>query len=65
MSQVYGYTEIIGTSSKDFTDAVNNGLKAMKEAGKEIRWFEVVEQRGYASDSTMYYQATLKVGHHV
>lgn len=64
MSQIYHFVELVGTSSKDFSDAINAGLAAVKKEGKEVRWFEVKEQRGYVADNVTYYQATLKIGIH-
>ena len=34
---VYKYTDIIGTSNTDITDAVNNAFKEARKNGKEYR----------------------------
>ncbi len=63
MPGIYKKTEIVGTSSKSFAEAVK---AAVEEAGKTLRhmdWFEVVEQRGSIADGKVKeFQVTIKVG---
>lgn len=62
-AHVYEKTEVVGSSKIGFEDAVNNALSFVKESGKKIRWFEVVETRGYVEDDGVaYWQVTVKVG---
>ena len=61
---VYRKMEIVGSSKVSIEDAVKN---ALAEAGKSVstmRWFEVVETRGYIEKNAVaYYQVTLKIGY--
>ena len=63
MPGTYKKTEIVGTSSKSFADAVRS---AVEEAAKTLRhmdWFEVVEERGSIADGKVKeFQVTIKVG---
>ncbi len=63
MSDIYRKTEVVGTSTVSFADAVKS---AVLEAGKTIRhmsWFEVVEERGRIKDGEVAeFQVTLKIG---
>jgi flavin-binding protein dodecin len=60
---VYKTTEIVGTSSVSFAEAVK---EAVKRAGKTIRhmgWFQVVEERGLIKDGAVAeFQVTVKIG---
>jgi len=60
---VYQKMEIVGSSKVSIEDAIKKALtSAAKSAGK-LRWFEVVETRGYIEKGAVaYYQVTLKVG---
>ena len=63
MSKTYQYTELVGTSTTDFSDAVNNAIAAAREKHPSLRWFEVIQKRGYIDDTGVaYYQAHLKIG---
>lgn len=63
MSGTYKMTEIVGTSTKSFSDAVEAGIM---RAGKNLRnlsWFEVIEQRGLVKEGhVVEFQVTLKIG---
>jgi dodecin len=63
MAGTYKKIEIVGTSTVNFSEAVQ---AAIKDAGKTVRnmaWFEVVEQRGSVkNDKVTEYQVVLKVG---
>ncbi len=63
MPGTYKITELVGTSTVSFAEAVK---AAVAEAAKTIRhmdWFEVVEQRGKIADGKLQeFQVTLKVG---
>ena len=60
---VYKKVEIVGTSSKGFTEATK---AAIEEAGKTLRnmsWFEVVEQRGAIKKGEVQeFQVTVRIG---
>jgi flavin-binding protein dodecin len=63
-NHVYGILPIVGTSPESIEKAVQNALAKARESIKNIRWFEVVETRGYVeSDTTVHWQVTIKIGH--
>ena len=60
---VYKLVEIVGTSHDGHDAAVKAALSRARQSIRNIRWFEVIGQRGYVeADGGVYYQATLKVG---
>jgi dodecin len=63
MSSVYKMTEIVGCSPKSFADAVNEAVKRASKTLRNLRWFEVIDQRGLIKDGQVEeFQATIKVG---
>ncbi|MBN1844427.1 MAG: dodecin domain-containing protein [Sedimentisphaerales bacterium] len=38
--------EVVGTSTKSFSDAVRTAVDRLLEDGKRVHFFEVIEQRG-------------------
>lgn len=55
--------EIVGTSSKSLTEAIANAIKQVAPTAGDMKWFEVVEQRGAIADGEVtQYQVTLRVG---
>ena len=60
---VYKLSEIVGTSHDGHDAAVKAALERAGKSLRNIRWFEVVAQRGYVeSDGSILHQVTLKVG---
>ena len=63
MSKTYKKIEIVSTSKKSFSDAVQNGIQRASQTVKNMDWFEVVESRGrIEAGAVAEYQVTLKVG---
>jgi flavin-binding protein dodecin len=63
---VYKKIEIVGTSSKSFTAAAAAAVKKAGETVREMRWFEVVDQRGRIDDGEIKeYQVTVRIGFRV
>ncbi len=63
MPGTYKMTEIVGTSTKSFADAVQNGVKRSAKTLRNLGWFEVVEMRGLIREGQVAeFQVTLKVG---
>jgi hypothetical protein len=61
--KTYKKVEIVGTSKKSFSEAVQNGLKRADETLKNLDWFEVTEMRGRVQDGGVpQFQVTMKVG---
>lgn len=59
---VYKLTEIVGTSRESQDEAIKNALRRASKSIRNIRWFEVVAQRGYVEDGALVYQVTIKIG---
>jgi flavin-binding protein dodecin len=60
---VYKLSEIVGTSHDGHDAAVKAALERARKSLRNIRWFEVVAQRGYVeADGSILHQVTLKVG---
>lgn len=63
MGSTYKMTEIVGTSSKSFADAVQEGVKRASKNLRHLGWFEVVEQRGLIKEGQVAeFQVTIKIG---
>lgn len=63
---VYKKIEIVGSSKESVEAAIRNALAKAGETVQNMRWFEVVDTRGFIEDSKVaYYQVTLKIGFHV
>jgi len=60
---VYKQIELTGSSKVSMEDAVKNAITKASETVHNMRWFQVVETRGYIEDNTVsYWQVTLKIG---
>ncbi len=63
MSSVYKMTELVGVSSKSFTDATQEAVKRASKTVRNMGWFEVVDQRGLIKDGQVAeFQVTVKIG---
>jgi len=59
----YKKMEITGSSRSSIEDAVENAITSAAKTVQNMRWFEVVETRGYIeNDKVAYWQVTIKVG---
>ena len=60
---VYKTIELTGSSQNNIEEAIENAIAKANETVHNLRWFQVVETRGYIEDgSVAYYQVTMKVG---
>ena len=60
---VYKKLELIGSSKTSIEDAVQNAIERAGKTIRNMRWFEVVETRGYLDDNKIdHWQVTVKVG---
>ena len=60
---VYKLSEIVGTSRESQDAAIKNALKRAGKSIRNLRWFEVTNQRGYVDkDGGLMHQVTLKIG---
>jgi flavin-binding protein dodecin len=56
-------TELVGVSSKSFTDATQEAVKRASKTVRNMGWFEVVDQRGLIKDGQVAeFQVTVKIG---
>ena len=61
---VYKQIELTGSSKKGIEEAVQNALTKASETINTLRWFQVVDTRGYIEDGKVsYWQVTLKIGY--
>lgn len=61
-SKIYKVTELVGTSTTDFADAVRRAVERSQKTLRHVQWFEVKEQRGRITDAGIEYQVVLEVG---
>jgi len=60
---VYKVVEIVGTSDKSISVAIENAIAKASGSLRHLGWFEVVQMRGNIADGKVNrYQVTLKVG---
>ena len=60
---IYKKIELVGSSPKGIEEAVKNALSRAMKTVRNMRWFEVMETRGYLEDGKIaHWQVTLKVG---
>jgi flavin-binding protein dodecin len=60
---VYKIIELVGSTKTSIEEAIQNALAKAATTIRDIRWFEVVETRGYVEHGKVaYYQVTLKLG---
>jgi dodecin len=60
---VYKKIEIVGSSPNGMEEAVRNALSRASKTIRNMRWFEVIETRGYVDDGKIaHWQVTLKIG---
>ena len=61
-SKIYRKTELVGTSTTGFDDAVRRAISRAQKTLRNVQWFEIKEQRGRIDDSSIEYQVTLEIG---
>ncbi len=59
---VYRKTELVGTSGVGFDDAVRMAVQRAQKTLRNVQWFEVKEQRGKITGSTIEFQVTVDIG---
>jgi len=60
---VYKSTELTGSSKESIEDAIQNAIARASETVPDMRWFEVIETRGYIEGGKVsYWQVTIKIG---
>jgi flavin-binding protein dodecin len=59
----YKIIELVGSSKVSIEDAVQTAVAKASATLRNLRWFEVVETRGYVEDGKVaYWQVTVKIG---
>jgi len=60
---VYKKIELTGSSQNSIEEAVQNAIAKASQSIRNMRWFEIVETRGYIDDNLVtYWQVTIKIG---
>ena len=60
---VYKKIELTGSSPNSIEEAVQNAIAKASNTIRNMRWFEVIETRGYIDeDNVAYWQVTVKIG---
>ena len=60
---VYKMIELTGSSKVRTEEAVKNAITKAAESVHNIRWFQIVDSRGYIEDNAVsYWQVTVKIG---
>ena len=60
---VYKLVELVGSSTTGIEDAVQNAITKAAATIRNMRWFQVLETRGYIEDGRVaYWQVTVKIG---
>ena len=63
VDHVYRVIEIVGTSRRSISDAIDSAIKRAHKTLRNLRWFEVVRTSGHVVDGKVeHYQVTLSVG---
>jgi flavin-binding protein dodecin len=60
---IYRVIEIVGTSEKSISDAIDRAIMRAHKTLRNLRWFEVVRTSGHIENGKVrHYQVTLSVG---
>jgi flavin-binding protein dodecin len=60
---VYRVIEVVGTSSKSISDAIDRAIARAHKTLRNLRWFEVMRTSGHIDNGKVrHYQVTLSVG---
>jgi dodecin len=60
---VYKQIELTGSSKTSIEDAVQNAIAKASKTLHDLRWFQIVESRGYIENGRVdYWQVTIKLG---
>jgi flavin-binding protein dodecin len=62
-NQTYVKSEVVGSSDKSVSDAIQSAISTAGRSLRNLDWFEVVEVRGnIRNNKVANYQVTLKLG---
>jgi len=62
-NHVYKSIELTGSSTTSIEDAIRTAMDRAAKTIRNMRWFEVVQTRGYMEENKIaYWQVTVKIG---
>ena len=62
-NHVYKKIELTGSSKTSIEEAIQNAISKAAETIRNMRWFEVIETRGYIEHGQVaHWQVTIKIG---
>lgn len=62
-NHVYKKIELTGSSPNSVEEAIENAINFAGKTVKNMRWFEVIDMRGYIEEGKVaHYQVTVKIG---
>lgn len=60
---VYRVIEVVGTSSKSISEAIDTAIARAHKTLRNLRWFEVIRTSGHVENGKVrHYQVTLSIG---
>lgn len=60
---VYKQIRLTGSSKTSIEDAISTAVTRASDTVRNMRWFRVVETRGYIDEGAVaYYQVTIEIG---
>ena len=60
---IYKTIELTGSSTTGVEDAIQSAVARAAKTVRHLRWFEVVDTRGYIEEGQIaYWQVTVKIG---
>jgi dodecin len=62
-THTYKIIRLTGSSADSIEDAIRNAVRRANKTLRNLRWFKVVENRGYIEDGDVaYFQVTIEIG---
>ena len=58
---VFKGVTVVGTSNVSFSDAIQVAVERAQQTIRELKWFEIRDQRGALRNGQIEYQVTLEV----
>lgn len=58
---VFKGVTVVGTSNESFSQAIRVAVERAQQTIRELRWFEIREQRGAVRNGQIEYQVTMEV----
>jgi len=58
---VFKGVTVVGTSNESFSDAIQVAVERAQQTIRELKWFEIRDQRGAVRNGQIEYQVTLEV----